>query len=234
VDALLEATSEMTGPFGPIVDEDFWPDQPRALFDSGEVADVPYMLGSNTDEGTLFTLNAELSSQAELEAAITSLLSVPAATVLEHYPLSDFEDEEAPYVAAFARIVGDARLVCSTYDSAARFAETGAPTYMYNFDIPANVPGLGATHGAELVYVFGTSENLDDDQLKAAETIRGYWASFAKTGDPNGDGAVEWPAFGDENVRLNLGLKPKAIDDFRASECEFWREVYDARFEAQK
>lgn len=234
VKELLDATSEMTARFGPIVDEAFLPDQPRRLFDSGEVAEVPYILGSNTDEGTLFTTMATITSQAELEGAITASLNVPVEKVIEHYPLSDFEDEESPYLAAFARIVGDARLVCSTFDSATRFAQTGAPTYMYNFDIPANVPGLGATHGAELVYVFGTSDTLDDDQRAAAKRIRTYWANFAKNGDPNGGDLLEWPAFGDDNVRLNLGLKDKVVEDFRASQCEFWRSVYDARFEAQQ
>jgi para-nitrobenzyl esterase len=42
--------------FGPIVDGDFMPDQPRTLYDSGNVAKVPYILGSNSDEGTLFTV----------------------------------------------------------------------------------------------------------------------------------------------------------------------------------
>src|SRR5262249_41625415 len=40
--------------FGPVVDGGFLPDQPRALFDAGKYARVPYILGSNSDEGTLF------------------------------------------------------------------------------------------------------------------------------------------------------------------------------------
>ena len=42
--------------FEPIVDGGFLPDQPRALYDSGNFAQVPYILGSNSDEGTLFLL----------------------------------------------------------------------------------------------------------------------------------------------------------------------------------
>src|SRR5262249_953634 len=41
-------------PFGPNVDGWFMPDQPRTIFDAGNAAKIPYLLGSNTDEGTLF------------------------------------------------------------------------------------------------------------------------------------------------------------------------------------
>src|SRR5262245_50502161 len=42
--------------FGPVVDGGFLPDQPRNLYDQRRFAKVPYILGSNTDEGTLFLL----------------------------------------------------------------------------------------------------------------------------------------------------------------------------------
>lgn len=232
VDELLMAASKLSTRFAPHVDGAFWPEQPRDLFDSGDVADVPYVLGSNTDEGTLFTLNAMIDSEQELEAALKPLVDAPLEQVLEHYPLSEFEHEDKPYQAALARIVGDARLVCSTYDSAVRYAQTGAPTYMYNFDIPANIPGLGATHGSELVYVFGSSSNLSKDQEAAAKRIRTYWANLAKHGDPNGDDLKEWPEFGEQDVRLNFALETSVVHDFRASQCEFWRGIYDAQFEA--
>ncbi len=49
------------GGFDPIVDGGFLPDQPRTLYDNGDYAKVPYILGSNSDEGTLFLLEHELN-----------------------------------------------------------------------------------------------------------------------------------------------------------------------------
>src|SRR5262249_5684068 len=95
--------------------------------------------------------------------------------------------------AALARVIGDSRLVCSTFDTAQRMSATGAPVYMYNFDIPVDpalTPGifLGATHGSELTSVFGTSPVFAANaQAKgASDLIQRYWTNFAKTGNPNG------------------------------------------------
>jgi para-nitrobenzyl esterase len=230
---LLQAAPTGSGAgFGPVVDGEFLPEQPRALFDRGDIARVPYILGSNTDEGTLFTFgNTSVDSEETLRAALKQNLTVSPDDVLKHYSLSDFSDQPKPYLAAFARILGDATLVCSTYDVAVRNADAGAETYMYNFDIPANVPGLGATHGSELVYVFGTSSSLDDDQKRASDHIQSYWTNFAKTGDPNGGDLAKWPRFSAKsNQRVNLALETTQIADFRAAECEYWRSVYDMRF----
>jgi para-nitrobenzyl esterase len=58
---------------------------------------------------------------------------------------------------------------------------------------------LGSYHGAELAYVFG---NFVPREWAWTETDRDfaciisrYWVNFAATGDPNGPGLPEWPAF---------------------------------------
>jgi len=223
--------------FGPIVDGAFLPEQARALFDKGDIAKVPYILGSNTDEGTLFTQQlSNVTTDEAYRAAITQRVGAQATeAVLQRYPVSNFKDEPKPYQAALARVFGDQSLVCSTYDAALRAAKAGAPTWLYNFDIPSNVGNLGATHGAELVYVFGTSPNLTEEQQRASDGIQGYWTNLAKKGDPNGQGLAEWPKFSAENdVRINLALEFKQVEKFRSSECELWRSLYDANYNAAK
>jgi para-nitrobenzyl esterase len=220
--------------FGPIVDGEFMPEQPRALYDRGDIAKVPYILGSNTDEGTLFT-TTQVHSEDELKAAIQQSVTAPVDEVLEHYPLSAFQDTDNPYQAALARIIGDSILVCSTYDAAIRHAAAGGDTYLYNFDIPTNAGNqLGATHGSELVYVFGTSPNLTPEQQKTSDAIQAYWTNLAKHGDPNGKNLLTWPQFDDEhNDRINFGLDITTVHDFRKPECEYWRSQYDAKFHAK-
>ena len=232
---LLTAATGST--FSVSVDGSFLPDQARALFDKGDIAKVPYILGSNTDEGTLFTTAlSNITTDEAYRAVISQRVGEKAAdAVMERYPVSKFKDEPKPYQAALARVFGDQTLVCSTYDSALRAAKAGAPTWMYNFDIPANMGGLGATHGSELVYVFGTSPNLSDPQKRASERIQAYWTNLAKQADPNGADLPKWPKFSaEQDVRLNLGLEFEVVEKFRTSECELWRSLYDASYNANK
>ncbi len=53
--------------------------------------------------------------------------------------------------------------------------------------------------------------------------VMGYWTRFARNGDPNGEGAPEWPAFTRENdehlildsdVRVGRALRKEACDLF--------------------
>lgn len=222
--------------YGPDVDGAFMPEQPRALYDSGRFAKVPYLLGSNTDEGTLFLGAVHPTNQTQYMAALTQLFPTSANAVANLYPTSAFLNAMPnPYEAALARVIGDSRLVCPTFDSAARVAHAGVKVWMYNYDIPAPVelPGtyLGATHGSELVSVFGTSPLFTPATQAVSDLMQRYWTNFARTGTPNAAPDLTWPALTDTaNVRLNFGLQPTVVTDFRATLCDFWRAGYAAQF----
>lgn len=220
--------------FGPIVDGDFIPDQPRNLYDRREIAQVPLLIGSNTDEGTGFVMNIGglVDDQSYLEA-LRQRLTAPPDQVAALYPPSAFRDAQNPYQAALARAWGDGRLVCPTLDVAIRTAATGAPVFMYNFDIPLDGPGgaWGAAHATEIAYVFGTAPNFTPEQAFVSQRMQRYWTQFAKTGDPNLPDLQTWPRFGTSaDVRLNFGVETSVVNGFRARECEFWREQYGRMF----
>jgi para-nitrobenzyl esterase len=220
--------------FGPIVDGDFMPDQPRTLYDAGNIAKVPYILGSNTDEGTLFTVGQpQVASESELTAQLAKNFTPPPAEIEALYPLGATVDGGSPYTDVLARVFGDAVLICTTYDTAVRAAKAGSSVYMYNFDIPVDIPGLnlGATHGSELVYVFGTATNFTAETRKVSDRVQTYWTNFANTGDPNGTDVLAWPKFSQAaNVRMNFGPESTIVTDFHANECAFWQKAYEAQF----
>ena len=86
------------------------------------------------------------------------------------------------------------------------FATKGAPAYVYRFSyIPASMREQlrnGVPHGAEVPYAFATlgagprpgPTPTPEDQA-VARTVNTYWANFAKTGDPNGQGLPKWPTY---------------------------------------
>ena len=75
--------------------------------------------------------------------------------------------------------------------------------YVYYFD--HRVPGIpgGANHASEIPYVFGNltspgpmgSRPVTEEDRALSKMISSYWINFARTGDPNGEGLPEWPAF---------------------------------------
>jgi para-nitrobenzyl esterase len=219
--------------FQPVVDGGFLPDQPRALYDAGNYAKVPYLLGSNADEGTLFFLGVPpVTTDAEYMAALQARYGARAADVAAVYPASSFPTPQDALVRAF----GDQILVCSTYDTARRAAAGGAPAFLYNFSRIIPIPilqlvGLHAFHGSEIVYVFGSITPPSPEDATVGQTMRGYWTRFARRGNPNGSGALKWPRYrARTDRRIDLDVTPSVLTGFRRRECEFWWSVYDAQF----
>jgi len=229
--ALLAAQGSID--FGPLVDGDFLPDQPRVLFDQGKFSKVPYILGSTTDEGTIFFLGVPpVTSDVQYLAALAERFGARAAEIAARYPASSFATPQD----ALERVVGDSGLVCGTYDTARRAAAGGARTYLYNFARELPIPvlqslDLGAFHGVEMAYVFGIITPPTPEDAALGDAVRAYWTKFARTGNPNQRGAVKWPRFkGKTDRRFILDVQPSIEAGFRRSECEFWWSLYDAEF----
>jgi para-nitrobenzyl esterase len=206
--------------FAAVIDgeEGFLPDAPQALFDRGEIADVPYLLGANNDEGTTFVWRAEaLTTEEAYRADLEARFGDLAQQVFDLYHPDKFDGD---YNAARARIV---------HDTAIRAARAGRAVFLYNFNVPWSLaPTLFlAGHAAEISHVFGVPHlPMPDPESEAvAEAMNAYWARFAATGDPNGEGApAEWPVFDpDDDKRLQLDASWEVLEDFRAEECGFWR-----------
>jgi para-nitrobenzyl esterase len=220
--------------FGVVLDgpDGVLPDTPRALFDSGNIAKVPYLLGSNNDEGTTFVFRAApLLTEADYMADLTARFGTAAADVAAMYPSSDFGGDVN---AARARVVGDSGVVCSTHDTARRAAKAGLKVNMYNFNVHWSLlpDTLLAGHASEISHVFGAPwlPTPDPDSEKVALAMNAYWSQFAATGDPNGPGApAVWPEFTTgSDQRLQLDPHFEALKDFRTKECAFWRKYYGA------
>jgi para-nitrobenzyl esterase len=210
----------------------FLPDSPQTLFDQGAIAKVPYLLGSNNDEGTTFVFRAPpLMTEAEYTADLVARYGDKAPDVAALYPPSRFDGD---FNAARIRHVGDSGPICSTHDTARRAAKAGIPVYVYNFNVHWSLAPdvLLAGHASEISHVFGApyAPMPDPASQMVADAMNAYWSHFAETGDPNFSGApAKWPAFtADADERLELAPGFKVLDDFHAEDCAFWRKYYGA------
>jgi para-nitrobenzyl esterase len=216
--------------FGAILDGPggYRPEAPKALFERGDVAKVPYILGSNNDEGTLFVLNAKVTTEEEYQAALTSRFHDAAAEIEARYPASRYGGD---FKAALAAVVGDSGLICGTHDTARRAQKAGLPVYSYNFNIPWGISpdALKAAHASEISHVFGNPYKADAPGKAVSDAMNAYWSAFAASGNPNYPGAPSlWPAFApdDNDSDERIQFDPTGVTtvrDFKKDECAFWR-----------
>jgi para-nitrobenzyl esterase len=190
-DVLKAAPPYGTGGLGPDVDGFVIPRPPAEVFASHEELPVPLLIGNNAREFT------QPGSPEDLKKAIESFYGPIAFEALKLYGLSGdpAPSAYAPYGDANSQFATDTAFRCSTVEIANSHS-TIAPTFEYEYS--HGLPGreaAGATHSAELGYVFGTfiMGKPGPVDLKIGADLQSYWTNFAKSGDPNGRPLPEWP-----------------------------------------
>jgi para-nitrobenzyl esterase len=193
---LLKASSEQT--IRAIVDGWVLPQDVYTIFAQGKQNDVPLITGFNSDEGTTLAPQGVNTKATAFIEGVRQRYGNLADKFLETYPAGS--DEQA--VASFYSAYRDQVFGWEMRTWARMAVKTGHhPVYFYYFT--RNPPGpqsqrLRAFHAAELAYVFGNFVwpfPWEETDRKLSDVIGTYWTNFAATGDPNGEGAPNWPAY---------------------------------------
>jgi para-nitrobenzyl esterase len=183
--------------FRPIVDGWFLPKSVNDIYAAGEQSDVPTITGWVANEGS-FNADYGKASPEEFRKQTQQRAGALADEVLKLYPAAT-PAEATDSQEAVAR---DLSMV-SMYlwaSNRTRTSKTKVYTYLFTHLQPGPTQGRYlAFHSSELPYVF---DNLDQSNRpwtaqdrKIAATMSSYWVNFIATGDPNGKGLPEWPAF---------------------------------------
>lgn len=92
---------------------------------------------------------------------------------------------------------------------------------------------LGAYHGAELPYVFGTHDpymTTTAVDLSLTEAMMDYWVQFAATGDPNSARTPDWPRFAAPGFPVNeLGDTVRTIAAPEPELCQLFEDWNSGR-----
>lgn len=215
----------------PVVDGYNLPDVPAKLLEAGQMENVPVVLGSNKDEGTLFLFLAGEAGKVPDDAAYLAfsekLVPGHGAEIVALYPPAKYGSAQG----AAAASLGDAVFVCPARRAARSISKAGRPTFLYHFIYTpegALLPDMGSFHSSEVKFVLGNPQQLlpkplTDDELKLSANLMGYWSTFAETGDPNGKGAFAWPNYEeatDKNIVLDLTISDQT--GLAKGECDYW------------
>ena len=219
--------------FGPIVDRWLIRDKPSVLLEKKQQQKVPVLLGSNADEGAIFVAPLLGLDVEAYRRFLRSSFRDRADEVLTRFPVS----RDADVKTAASKVVGYSAFVAPARRLARAMADLGAPVYLYSFTrVRPGTAGarLGAFHGSEVPLVFGTlsrggrpaAPDADDGDRALSQAMMGYWTRFAKTGDPNGDGAPAWPRYGSRtDLSLELGDEILPRSGATRDICDFFDRV---------
>lgn len=221
---------------GGTVDGWVLPEQPAITFAAGRQANVPVLLGSNADEGTVTLSALGKATVTNYRAWLKTQFDAYADEVFRVYPAR----EDANVRAAYLAVTADYQRAQAVRSLARDTVRAGKRAYLYYLNYPAKGEyareGLGAFHGIDLSFVGGGffRKNRwgepDADDWKLAEIMSGYWTAFAATGNPSKPGLPPWEAYDPRVDRaLQLGKDVKMIAVPRAERFSVFERILKAR-----
>ncbi len=222
---LLAASANSDITFGLVADGVILDRSALSLAATGELGDVPLLIGSTADEGSFFTEGTSELTDQELRDLVLVELGGNTDLLLSQYEGIETNLEKR---AAF---ITDSQFACAS-DQFASAAGDEAVVYTYQLthrssDTPLS---LGATHGSDVILLFGNADAVNDypaDQLNpddalVSEFLQTAWTSFASEGVPGG-GTADWPPYLDSSpAHLLIGLETSISAAIQDGRCEIF------------
>lgn len=234
-----------------VLDGVFLHKSPEEILAGKEFNAVPFMIGVTNNE---FGWNMRSTSRIPGLKEIGDKKSI-ISTLEFFLPLIDLPPEFLPVIVdeylgntddpaelrdGFLELLGDLGIVIPSIRALNYYRESGAPTYFFEYQhrpisYRDNKPAyVKADHGDEVGFVFGGPFLAGDIQLRSevteeeknlSRTLMKYWANFARNGNPNGEGLVEWPSYNLNEEYLQINLKQKKASKLKEKKVDFWRKV---------
>jgi para-nitrobenzyl esterase len=231
-DLMLEAGDPLAGmPHRPVVDGEALPARVDDAVANGSAADVPLLIGTTLDEWKAFgAIDMAQVDEAELERRVGALAgAADADKVLAAYRSALPEGSPKDHFDAFMTDVCFRRPATTLAE--AQLGNTDRVwSYLFSWPTPALGGMLGSCHALDIPFVFNVADHPKLAPFLGADVPEGLaaamhdsWIAFARTGDPNVEGGVEWPAYDTERrATMDFGADLRVEDDPEADRRVFW------------
>ncbi len=247
-EALKEAATDavLSATYHPQIDGYVLPASTAEIFAEGLQAQVPLVVGSNADEGSVlyyFGLAPVDGGPVRSPQTVTqwnALLSEQFGEQAQQVDIAYRVDTDADVEKAAEQLMGDTWFGRHAFYMAQKHSAAGHPTYLYFYERqpPSEHQTIGASHALELNHVFGGfiplwPTDARDNALQAE--MQAYWTTFAETGDPNEAHLPSWERFADLEPRemafgheATHSRRVAREDRYRAMQAQFESRVTNA------
>jgi carboxylesterase type B len=218
----------------PVIDGYVLNDIMENIYVKGNFQKVPILIGSNTNETSLFTCpifnqTANITQVQEFFNMVYNTTIISDIPTI-YGPISAYDDP-----LTYLNIVySDSWLHCGSRRIASRFASLGLPSYFYTYNhlLPVAPSCFGVAHAAELPMLFPLllpflypNYTFTPSELQLSTNMILYWANFIHTSNPNHiGGPANWDAYAissDNDFVLNIN--PRMRNYYYNATCSrFW------------
>ncbi len=235
---LFELFLEHQPDFPNVIDGYLIPKPLPEIFEAGEQAQVPLLLGWNSAELPAAFFLRPPFTRAGFEEMVKERMPKHAPEALKLYAGASGTELEQT-ISDFG---ADNWIVFSTwkwFDLHRKHSSQPVYRYLYSKLRPANDKGerpaaIGAPHACEIEYAMGNLHLVPgwqwtEDDHKVSATMKGYFANFIKTGNPNGEDLPNWPkvaAKTDAPTVMNIDVESKTMKAKNDARYRFLNQIY--------
>ncbi|KAF8855117.1 cholinesterase [Acephala macrosclerotiorum] len=203
---------------------------PEILVGNGLYAKIPFIIGDQEDEGTLFSLvQSNISTTEQLIDYFKNVFFIDATLEQVQALVASYPDDPSagspfntgplnniyPQYKRIAAMLGDLvfTLARRVFLSLATTVNPSVPSWSYLASYGYGTPILGTFHISDILTTYGITPGIP------SSTIQAYYISFINTMNPNTEttGLPNWPQWSQGNQLMHFQAWSNSLtpDDFR-------------------